>query len=309
MNRFRLLLGVLCCTANLNLSAIAQTTSKKVTLDAAAILVDSSEPSYVQYGANDLAAYLTEISGQSTPVMANAKAVSRAKTVIAIGEKAARVMGDDLSSTSDLGDEGSVIRFFEKGKAQVIAVSGPNPHGTNLGIASFIQMIRAEGKSAHLESPLDLHSKPNFRVRGIHLNGWPLNYPYAFRSWKEADWKHFVDIAWVQRVNLFYLWPFMEIIPLPLSAEDEAYLQEVQRVVEYAQKQRGMEVWIMQSANRVAVSDCKVKDPRFRTYWVPRDCQQDMDPANPEQFARILEHFEAFYKIVQQRRWILLHRL
>jgi hypothetical protein len=83
-----------------------------------------------------------------------------------------------------------------------------------------------------------------------------------------------------------------------LSAEDEAYLQEVQRVVDYAQKQRGMEVWIMQSANRVAVSDCKIKDPRFRTYWVPGECQQDMNPADPEQFANILTHFEALYKIV-----------
>ena len=48
----------------------------------------------------------------------------------------------------------------------------------------------------------------------------------------------------------------MEIIPLPMSPEDEAYLQEVRRVVDYAQNQRGMEVWIMQSANRIGVSDC-----------------------------------------------------
>ena len=161
-----------------------------------------------------------------------------------------------------------------------------------------MQSIHVDGHSAYLDGPVDVLSKPAIAVRGIHLNGWPLNYPYAFRSWKEEDWKRFVDIAWIQHVNLFYLWPFMEIIPVPLSPEDESYLQEVQRVVDYAQKQRGMEVWIMQSANRVAVSNCKVKDPRFRTYWVMGECQQDMDPANPEQFARILAHFEALYKIV-----------
>jgi hypothetical protein len=159
-------------------------------------------------------------------------------------------------------------------------------------------MIHGEGQSAYLDGPVDLRSKPRIAVRGIHLNGWPLKYPYAFRSWKEQDWKRFVDIAWAQRINLFYLWPFMEIIPVPMSAQDEAYLQEVQRVIDYAHNQRGMEVWIMQSANRVGVTNCGIEDPRFRTYWVMGECQNDMNPADPEQFANILKSFEAFYKIV-----------
>ena len=158
-------------------------------------------------------------------------------------------------------------------------------------------MVRADGMTAYMEGPLNLRNKPSYSTRGLHLNGWPLNYPYAFRAWKEADWKKFVDIAWAQRINLFYLWPFMEIMPVPLSAEDEDYLQEVRRVVDYAQKQRGMEVWIMQSANRIGVSNCGTKDPRTRAYWV-NDCQKDMNPADPQQFARIVNSFEAFYKIV-----------
>ena len=90
----------------------------------------------------------------------------------------------------------------------------------------------------------------------------------------------------------------MEIIPVPMSAEDEAYLQEVQRVIDYAHNQRGMEVWIMQSANRVGVSNCGIEDPRFRTYWVMGECQKDMNPADSEQFGNILKSFEALYKIV-----------
>ena len=155
----------------------------------------------------------------------------------------------------------------------------------------------------------DRRETPSIAVRGIHLNGWPLNYPYAFRAWKEEDWKRFVDIAWAQRINLFYLWPFMEIIPLPLTPEDEAYLQEVRRVVDYAQNQRGMEVWIMQSANRIGVSDCGSRDPRLRTYWVMGTCQQDMNPGDPEQLARIMAHFEALLPHRRQRRRLLLDRL
>jgi hypothetical protein len=203
----------------------------------------------------------------------------------------------DVSSV-DLGDGGALIRSFEKNGGTVVAVAGRTPQGTNAGIATLLQLIRVEGDSIHFDGPLDLINKPNYATRGLHLNGWPLEHPYAFRAWSEEEWKRFVDISWAQRINLVYIWPFMEIIPVPVSAADREYLQEVQRVVDYAKKKRGMEVWIMQSANRVGVSDCGTVDPRRRTYWVPQDCQQDMNPGDPQQFARIMQHFEALYRIV-----------
>jgi hypothetical protein len=275
---------------------VAQT--ERISLDGAAVLIDRGEASYLLYGAKDLASYLTDITGKPVAVGSSLNAALKAKSVIAIGEEMARALNVDLGSASDLGHEGSVIRSFDHGGTKVVIIAGLNPHGTNVGLATFIPMIHGEGKSAYLDGPLDLRNKPSFAVRGIHLNGWPLNHPYAFRSWNEAEWKKFIDIAWAQRINLFYLWPFMEIIPVPMSADDEAYLQEVKRVVDYAQNQRGMEVWIMQSANRIGTSDCGIHDPRFRTYWVMGECQKDMNPADPEQFANILKSFEALYKSV-----------
>ena len=271
---------------------------QRVSLDNAVILIDSAETSYVQYGAKNLGSYLSEITGNPIPVSNSVNASRKAKAVIAVGEKMARAMGADLGSASDLGDEGSVIRSFHKGGSELVIIAGPNPHGTNAGLATFAQIIHVAGRSAYLDGPVDLRSKPSIAVRGIHLNGWPLKYPYAFRSWKEEDWKRFVDIAWAQRINLLYLWPFMEIIPVPMSTPDQAYLQEVKRVIDYAQNQRGMEVWIMQSANRIGVSDCGISDPRFRTYWVLGECQKDMNPADPKQFANILRSFEALYRTV-----------
>jgi hypothetical protein len=271
--------------------------AQRIALDDTVVLVDKSETSYVQYDAKDLGAYLGGISGKPVPVSASRSDGQKAKTVIAVGKKMALAMGADVGSDSESDHDGSVIRSYERGKTNVVVVAGHDPHGTNTGIATLMQMIRADGKFPYLDGPLDLRNSPSFAVRGIHLNGWPLNYPYAFRSWKEADWKRFIDIAWAQRINLFYLWPFMEIMPVPLSAEDQAYLQEVHRVVDYAQNQRGMEVWIMHSANRIAISDCATSDPRFRAYWV-NDCQKDMNPADPQQFQRILKSFEALYKIV-----------
>ena len=266
-------------------------------LDRAEILISATEPSYVQYGARDLASYLTEITGNRVTVSTSPTATPKASVIIVVGEQAAATLGAALGSANDLGKDGFVIRSSAKAGAKIILVAGGDPHGTNTGIATFMQMIQVDGKSPYLEHPVDMRSKPSFSLRGIHLNGWPVNYPYSFRSWKEEDWKRFVDIAWAQRVNLFFLWPFMEILPVPLSTEDEAYLQEVRRIVDYAQNQRGMEVWIMQSANRIAVSDCGTRDPRIRAYWV-NDCQKDMNPADPQQFARIQKSFEAFYKNV-----------
>ena len=224
-------------------SLAAAQTSQRISLDNAVLLVDGTEPSYVQYAAKDLGSYLTEITGKTVVVGNSVGASRKAKTVIAVGAKMATAMGADLGQADQ---NTSVIRRISKSGADVVVVAGSDPHGTNTGVATLMQMIRADGKSAYLDGPLDLRNKPSFAVRGIHLNGWPLNYPYAFRSWKEADWKKFIDIAWARRINLFYLWPFMEILPVPLSREDEAYLQEVRRVVDYAKNQRGMEVWIMQ---------------------------------------------------------------
>lgn len=294
MHDFGLRLLALLVISAFSLSA----TAAQIALTNVKIAVDRGEPSYLHYGAEDLASHLTELTGQRVSVVSSAVAGLRASTVIAIGEKAAKAAGADFADVSGLSEGGSFIRSFERDGATVVAVAGPTPQGTNAGIATLLQQIRTEGDSIHFDGPLDLTNKPNYATRGLHLNGWPLKHPYAFRSWSEEEWKRFVDISWAQRINLVYIWPFMEIIPLPLSAADQKYLQEVQRVVDYAKKKRGMEVWIMQSANRVGVSDCGTADPRMRTYWVPRDCQQDMNPADPEQFARIMRHFDAFYRIV-----------
>ena len=189
-------------------------------------------------------------------------------------------MAMGANATPARGDEASVIRSEEKNGVNIIAVAGSDPHGTNYAIATLMQMIKAEGKSAYLNGPLDLHNQPSYAIRGIHLNGWPLNYPYAFRAWKEADWKRFVDIAWTQHINCSTCgrsWKFAGAV----VGRRPSYLQEVRRVVDWAENQRGMEVWIMQSANRIGTSATAAPGiPRIRPYWV-NDCQKDMNPAEP----------------------------
>src|SRR5579862_3787706 len=105
--------------------------SSRLILNKVAIFVDSGEPSYVQYGAEDLGAYLAEISGESVKVESSSDAARKYKSIIVIGEKMAVAMAVDLDSTGELGDEGSVIRSFDKAGTTVVVIAGRNPHGTN----------------------------------------------------------------------------------------------------------------------------------------------------------------------------------
>jgi hypothetical protein len=268
---------------------------QQISLDAPAVFVDSSEVSFVQYAAKDLAAYMGELTGTQVAVSSTPKFTAQTRTRIVIGQPMAKTLKLDLGSLSDLGTEGSLIRTTSEGNRTTIVIAGNDPHGTNLGIASFMLLLRSQEQKLYLEHSLDQRTKPSTAVRAFHVNGWSLNYPYSFRAWKEQDWRRFIDIAWAQHANLVFFWPFMEIIPLPVSAEDEAYLQEVRRVIDYAQKQRGMEVWIMQSANRIALNNCGVADPRERPYWINR-CQKDVNPADAEQVARLEKVLEVFYQ-------------
>ena len=169
---------------------------QRLPLDRAEILISATEPSYVQYGARDLA-FLPERKSRAIALpSAHPTATPKASVIIVVGEQAAATLGAALGSANDLGKDGFVIRSSAKAGAKIILVAGGDPHGTNTGIATFMQMIQVDGKFPYLEHPVDMRSKPSFSLRGIHLNGWPVNYPYSFRSWKEEDWKRFVDIAW-----------------------------------------------------------------------------------------------------------------
>jgi hypothetical protein len=176
-------------------------------------------------------------------------------------------------------------------------VNGRTPAALARGLSELVSRVEVRDGAPCLPSSLSLDMTPRFELRGMHPNGWAAGYPYAFRCWKEEDWLRYVDMLFHLGANLLLLWPSVDIIPVPLSAEDEQYLLEVRRVVQYARAERGFEVWIMHSANRIALSDCGVRDPRLRPYWLPRE-QVDLDPGDPDQLDRILRSREPLYRIV-----------
>lgn len=268
--------------------------TERLSLDHAVIVVDGNQPSYVQYGIEEVAGYLHDITGHKPPTVA--APTSDHKVVIAVGPKSVQpLLGEDLPA-DQLGKDGYLLRSAAKDGKQFLLVAGATPQGTKAGLAALMKTIEVENKSAFVPADLDRAQKPPIATRGMHFNGWAFTGPYSFRNWREQDWKSYLDILAYQGVNLFYLWPFIEIMPVPLSPEDEEYLQECRRVVDYAHEKHGMEVWVMQCTNRVAKDDCGVKEPRRRPYWRPS--QQDLNPGDAADFKRIMDSREAMYKII-----------
>jgi len=275
-------------------TSMPATARTRIALNPVVIVADAEQPACVQQRMTDLREYLREITAAQVPL--ETALPDRPGTFIVVGTKLAeQVLGAGLAQHR-LGDEGFLIKSLVAQGRTCVVVAGAAPAGTKFGLAHLAKMISVTDTTAFIEGPVDLTSRPTFAKRGMHLNGWPIGYPHGFRAWKEDDWKRYLDILTYQGVNLFYLWPFMEIMPVPLSRADEEYLRECRRVVDYAQQQQGMEVWIMQCTNRVAKDDCGVSDPRQRPYWRPS--QQDLNPGNPEHFRAIMESREALYRII-----------
>jgi len=267
---------------------------KRVLLDHAMIVTRSDEPSFIQYGIQDLARYLKELTGDQVPVVTSADNTTGMRIVV--GTDSVKKLFPQSIPGEDLGSEGYVLRAASKDGADYVLATGSTPRGTKIALGLLMKKIQSERTSAFVPAGLDVSGKPAFAKRGMHFNGWAINYPYTFRSWTEEDWQRYLDMLSYQGVNLFYLWPFIEIMPVPLSPEDEAYLEESRRVVDYAQTKHGMEVWLMQCTNRVAKDRCGVADPRQRPYWRPS--QEDLNPGDPEHFKAIMASREAMYRII-----------
>ena len=267
---------------------------KRVLLDHAMIVTRSDEPSFIQYGIQDLARYLKELTGDQVPVVTSADNTTGMRIVV--GTDSVKKLFPQSIPGEDLGSEGYVLRAASKDGADYVLATGSTPRGTKIALGLLMKKIQSERTSAFVPAGLDVSGKPAFAKRGMHFNGWAINYPYTFRSWTEEDWQRYLDMLSYQGVNLFYLWPFIEIMPVPLSPEDEAYLEESRRVVDYAQTKHGMEVWLMQCTNRVAKGRCGVADPRQRPYWRPS--QEDLNPGDPEHFKAIMASREAMYRII-----------
>jgi alpha-glucuronidase len=128
---------------------------------------------------------LNEITGVRPPIASSLD--NRPGPLLAVGKKMCERAMPRLLEGRNLAEEGYVIKSVDHAGKICVAVAGATPRGTNCGLATLMSRIRVEGASAQLEGLSELEGTPRFALRGIHLNGWPINYPYAFRAWQESD--------------------------------------------------------------------------------------------------------------------------
>ena len=134
------------CVTFLSGAISSAATVARISLDDALIIVHPSEPTYVQYAARDLAGYLRELTGVTIQVSSSANFVKRGKVAIVIGQKMAQELNLDSNLMNGLGREGSVIRSLARLGSTIVLVAGSDPHGTNVGVATLIQMVRSTAK-------------------------------------------------------------------------------------------------------------------------------------------------------------------
>lgn len=284
-----------CLVVLMSATTIRASAEENMTLNDAVVVTPAERPPYVEHALRELTEYVRSITGVSIPVRATLS--EAAPVTIVIGpEIAAQVMSEAVP-TEGLGDEGVLIKTVDRDGRSYLVVTGAKPAGTKFAISRLMKLIRWSGSTAWVERPVSIVEKPSIAKRGMHFNGWAFGYPYTFRCWTEQDWKSYIDLLTHLGINVLYIWPFMEIMPTPLSTEDASYLAEVNRVVEYAQREHGMEVWIMQAVNRVATNNLGVADPRHRQYW-RLNVQLDRNPADPAEVQAIADSHDALYRAV-----------
>lgn len=130
---------------------------------------------------------------------------------------------------------------------------------------------------------------------GFYLHtSWEFEYPFAVRSWQREDFAGWCELMKRLDMNLLMLWPLCEVMPPPLSAEDEAVLLDWKGIVADA-KARGLETWITQTPNCTTRPEIAAKPFEKRHFYPFRvDVRLD-DPAAREAY---FQHRAALMRVL-----------
>lgn len=203
-----------------------------------------------------------------------------------------------------LGSEGFVLRIARAGERQTIVAAGNTEAGTRHALYALMCRLDVTKSPPILPADLNVIEKPSFNLRGMYAHQhWAYNHPYALRTWTVDEWKQYVDILALLRMNLFQIWSMAGILPVPLSPGDEAFLRRYPPVIEHARRNHGMEVWIGECANNVSEKQ-DLPPIEQRDYF---EVETLKNPADPQQMADLKRARAEFYRICDQADgyWII----
>ena len=302
----------------------------EISLSRAGVVVDVDEASYVHYTIVELRRQIELLTGYAPILFYDLEEALQTAEVEELGLTipvrslvvVGRAMADRLASsrkemkpiTDDYpGEQGLVLKSMrtEDGRNIVLA-AGSDSQGTNYALMELRQLLTESSSGFAVPAALDLLDTPTVKERGMFIHQhWRFNYPYCPWSWSVDEWKRVVDTLAYMRYNLLMPFAHTDIMApraTPSIAEKE-YLAGLREIIDYAQRRRGMKVWLMESANILQdqPEDARLAPERrdhYRGEWSwpskpesPRDPGMK-DPTTPVEYAALMAHRESVFRHV-----------
>jgi len=272
-----------------------------VSLRGCVVRMATEHSTVVKRAVDDLCHVIASRTGKPPKVLAAGGLPSPAPgtTVIevrTVGVPNRNAIIDDVSLQSP---DGHVIESRWEGdgpsRHAVVSLTGAGESGAKFAVVELTRLLRLGERDVTIEVPLRATRSPRFAMRSMyaHLH-WSYNAPYALRSWQIEDWRRYIDLLTHLGFNTIQIWPMMELLPHPLSTEDEAYLRRYAEIVDYAHDQRGMKVFIGSCPNNIT-EDARGVPIARREYF---DFEKLLDPGRPTELHRILDCRSDLYKTI-----------
>ena len=205
---------------------------------------------------------------------------------------------------TDLGAEGFLLSASSHDGTPVIIAAGNTDVGTRHAVYALMCQLDVTTTPPSLPADLNRIEKPSFGLRGMYAHQhWAYNHPYALRTWTVDEWKQYLDVLALMRVNLFQIWSMAGICQSPLPPGDDAFLRRYPPVIDHAKQNHGMEVWIGECANNTC-RDGDVPPITDRLYF---DVECLKDPGDPAQMAGLRAARAEFYNICNNAdgHWVI----
>lgn len=269
----------------------------QVSLRHAEIRVAPNQPRYVLRAIDDLREMIRQCTGR-TPMVITLDGTDRTSEgpIIEVGLTPWKTLSNTIPDPEHFWPEtyllsGTIGRG--EGDKPVISVASGDPQGLKYGVIRLISLLRLQTQDVTLRLPLREVGVPAMAIRGMygHLH-WSYHRPYALRAWQIDDWKRYVDLLTHFGFNRLQIWPMMELLPHPLSPDDGAYLRQFADIIEYAHRERGIQVVVGSCPNNIT-EDARAVPIAQREYF---DFEKRLNPGDPVQLKRILDHRSDLYR-------------
>ncbi|MBX7122016.1 MAG: hypothetical protein K1X42_07780 [Opitutaceae bacterium] len=136
---------------------------------------------------------------------------------------------------------------------------------------------------------------PKQPIVGMYVHThWPYNHPYAARTWTLEDWQGYLKGIKEMGYNTVLFWPLVETMPQALTPSDQAHIQKIARVIDFAHEELGLRFYLTLCPNIVADDAVAIQADFERRHFFHSDLRVDPNDATAvatmiERRARVLQ--------------------